>query len=75
MKKSPTGVLVDLDYHSKEYSEEVANWCQDFYTVARGRMCLVYSRYAGCNKNMGEEVSWGDIKSICSFMDALGVFM
>ena len=34
-------------------------------------MCLAHSRYAGCNNNMGVEVSWRLIKSIWSCLATL----
>jgi hypothetical protein len=51
-----------LVYHLREhYGNGTANWCKTFWTEAPGRMCLAHSRYAGCNNNMGIEVSWRDI--------------
>ncbi len=39
------------------YGDDTANWCERFWTGDRGRYCLVHSRYAGCNNNMGVEVT------------------
>ncbi len=38
-------------------------------------MCLVHSLYAGCNNNMGVEVSWREIKKLCDCMASLGQFI
>ena len=46
-----------VDYLRTTYSDAVADWCRDFWTGERGRMCLAHSQYAGCNNNMGVEVS------------------
>jgi hypothetical protein len=54
-----------VDYLRSNYGDKVANWCQDFWTGDRGRMCLCHSRHAGCNNNMGVDVSWRDIKKFC----------
>jgi hypothetical protein len=57
------------------YGDEVAHWCRDFWMASRRRMCLCHGRYAGCNNNMGVEVSWCDIKKLCSCLDSLGQFI
>ncbi len=66
-----------VDHLSKHYGDAIANWCKTFWSEARGRMCLAHSRYAGCNNNMGTEVSWRDIKKLlppnCSLGQFLGV--
>jgi hypothetical protein len=41
-----------VDYLRDNYSDTCAAWFRDFWSSTRGRMCLVYSRYACCNKNM-----------------------
>jgi hypothetical protein len=38
-------------------------------------MCLAHSRYAGCNNNMGVEVSWRDIKMLLPPNCSLGQFL
>ena len=43
-----------------------ADWCQEFWTGGRGRMCLAHARYAGSNNNMGvEEIDQGDLQLSC----------
>jgi hypothetical protein len=54
-----------VDHLRAEYRDEIADWCKTLWINARGRMCLAHSRYAGCNNNMGIEVSWRDIKKLC----------
>jgi hypothetical protein len=54
-----------VDYLRTKHSDDVANWCRDFWTDARGRMCLTHGRYGGCNNNMVVEVSWREIKTLC----------
>jgi hypothetical protein len=53
-----------VDHLREHYGYGIANWCKTFWTEARGRICLAHSRYAGCNNNMGIEVSWRDIKKL-----------
>ncbi len=38
-------------------------------------MCLAHSQYAGCNNNMGMEVSWREIKKLCDRMASLWQFI
>ena len=38
-------------------------------------MCLANSRYAGCNNNMGVEVSWRNIKRVCPGLASLAEFI
>jgi hypothetical protein len=38
-------------------------------------MCLAHSRYAGCNNNMGVEVSWRQIKRVCPSLASLTEFI
>ncbi len=64
-----------VDYLRIHYGDEPADWCERYWTGDRGRYCLVHSRYAGCNNNMGVEVSWRDIKKICNSLSELGVFI
>jgi hypothetical protein len=51
-----------VQYLRARYGDDTANWCERFWTGDSGRYCLVHSRYAGCNNNMGAEVAWRDIK-------------
>ena len=55
--------------------DDTANWCKKYWTGDSGRYCLVHSRYASCNNNMGVEVSWLDIKKACNVLSQLGVFI
>ena len=64
-----------VDYLRTNYGDSVADWCRDFWTAARGRMCLAHSRYGGCNNNMGVEVAWRDIKHLCPASASLGRFL
>jgi hypothetical protein len=54
-----------VQYLRASYGDDTTNWCERFWTGDRGRYCLVHSRYAGCNNNMGVEVTWRDIKKSC----------
>ena len=36
-----------VDYLRDKHGDKVADWCRDFWTGERGRMCLAHSRYAG----------------------------
>lgn len=67
------GLLVD--YLRTKYGNSVADWYQEFWAGERGRMCLAHSMYAGCNNNMGVQVSWRLIKAICSGLAALAQFL
>jgi hypothetical protein len=49
--------LLLVQYLRACYGNDTANWCERFWTGDRGRYCLVHSRYAGCNNNMGVEVT------------------
>jgi hypothetical protein len=62
-------------YLRETYGDGPANWCFNFWTGDRGRMCLAHARYAGCNNNMGVEVSWKNIKEICSYLSSLATFI
>jgi hypothetical protein len=53
-----------VDHLHAEYCDGIANWCKTFWSDARGGMCLAHSWYAGCNNNMGVEVSWNNIKKL-----------
>jgi hypothetical protein len=64
-----------VDHLRKHYGDMIANWCKTFWSEARGRMCLDHSRYAGCNNNMGIEVSWRDIKKLLPPNCSLGQFL
>ncbi len=64
-----------VDHLRKHYGDGIANWCKTLWTEARGRMCLAHSRYAGCNNNMGIEVSWRDIKKLLPPNCSLGQFL
>ena len=55
-----------VDYLRETYGDGPADWCREFWTGDRGRMCLAHACYAGSNNNMGVEVSWLLIKEICS---------
>ncbi len=52
-----------------------ACWCERFWTGDHGRYCLVHSWYAGCNNNMGMEVTWLDIKKSYDSLGTLGAFI
>ena len=62
-------------YRRETYGDGPADWCEEFWTGDRGRMCLAHARYAGSNNNMGVEVSWRLIKEICSFLSSLSQFI
>ena len=64
-----------VDYLRETYNDECADWCRDFWTGKRGRLCLAHARYAGSNNNMGVEVSWRDIKKLCSAGCTLAYFL
>ena len=64
-----------MDYLRKKYGDKCADWCHDYWTGKRGRYCLAHMRYAGCNNNMGVEVSWRDIKKLCSAGCTLAYFL
>jgi hypothetical protein len=64
-----------VDYLSAKPGDTVANWCCDFWTGECGRMCLVHSRYASCNNNIGVEVSWRLIKQVCPGLACLAEFI
>ena len=64
-----------VQYLRARYGDDTANWCETFWTGDRGRYCLVHSRYAGCNNNMGVEVTWRDIKRTCNIGMRLGAFV
>ncbi len=52
-----------VEYLRARYCYDTANWCERFWTGNSGQYCIVHSRYAGCNNNMGVEVTWCDIKN------------
>jgi hypothetical protein len=60
-----------------QYSDATSNWCErlGYWTGDRGRYCLVHSSYAGCNNNMGMQVSWQDIKKACNTLSRLGILI
>ena len=62
-------------YLRDTYGDGPADWCQEFWTGDRGRMCLAHARYSGSNNNMGVEVSWRLIKEICSYLVGLATFI
>ena len=62
-------------YLRAQYGDGPADWCEKYWTGDRGRYCLVHSRYAGCNNNMGVEVVWREIKKICDVLAKLGAFI
>ena len=64
-----------VDYLRETYGDGPADWCRDFWTGDRGRMCLAHACYAGSNNNMGVEVSWRLIKKICSELACLSAFI
>ena len=64
-----------IDYLRETYGDAPADWCREFWTGDRGRMCLSHARYAGSNNNMGVEVSWKLIKEICSYLASLATFI
>ncbi len=64
-----------VDHLREQYGDGIANLCKTFWTEARGQMCLAHSRYAGCNNNMGIEVSWPDIKKLLPPNCSLGQFL
>jgi hypothetical protein len=64
-----------VQYLRARYGDDTANWCERFWTGDRGRYCLVHSLYAGCNNNMGAEVTWRDIKKSCDSLGTLGAFI
>jgi hypothetical protein len=59
-----------VDHLHEHFGDGIPNWCRTFLPEARGRICLAYSQYAGCN-NMGIEVSWHDIKNLSSYPKTL----
>ena len=61
-------------YLRETYGDGPADWCEEFWTGDRGRMCLAHARYSGSNNNMGVEVSWKLIKEICSYLVGLSTF-
>ena len=67
------GLLVD--YLREKYGDDCADWFRDYWTGKRGRLCLAHARYAGSNNNMGVEVSWRDIKKLCSAGCTLAYFL
>jgi hypothetical protein len=64
-----------VDYLRRHYGDAPTNGCERYWTGDRGRYCLVHSRHAGCNNNMGVEESWWDIKKICNALSPLGRFI
>ena len=62
-------------YLRETYGDGPADWCEEFWTGDRGRMCLAHARYSGSNNNMGVEVSWKLIKEICSYLVGLSTFI
>jgi hypothetical protein len=64
-----------VDHLRAENGNEIADCCKSFSSDARGRMCLAHSRYAGCNNNMGIEVSWRDIKKLLTVNCILSQFL
>ncbi len=63
------------EYLRAHYGNDTANWCERFWTGDRGQYCLVHSRFAGCNSNMGVEVTWLDIKKSCYPLGTLRAFI
>jgi hypothetical protein len=47
-----------VEYLHVHHGNDTANWCERYWTGDSGRYCLVHSRFADCNNNMGVEVSW-----------------
>ena len=64
-----------VDYLRAHHGNGPADWYERYWSGARGRYCLVHSRYAGCNNNMGVEVGWREIKKICDALAKLGAFI
>jgi hypothetical protein len=66
-----------VDHLHELYGNGVAilKWCKTYWTEARGRISLAHSRCAGCNNNMGIEVSWRDIKNLIPPSCSLGQFL
>jgi hypothetical protein len=64
-----------VEYLKARNGDDTANWCERFWTGNHGRYCLVHSRYAGCNNNMGVEVTWRDNKKSCVSLGTLGAFI
>ena len=64
-----------VDYLRENYGDACADWCRDFWTGKRGRLCLAHARYAGSNNNMCVEVSWRSIKKLCSAGCTLAYFL
>jgi hypothetical protein len=64
-----------VDYLHDRHGDKIADWCRDFWTGKRGRICLAHSLYAGCNNNMGVEVSWRQIKRVCPGLASLAEFI
>ena len=60
-----------VDYIRTKYGDGPADWCRDYWTGNRGRMCLAHSRSAVSKTNMGVNVSWRLIKEICSELACL----
>jgi hypothetical protein len=63
------------DYLRKKHGDSCADWFRDYWTGKRGRYCIAHMRYAGCNNNMGVEVTWRDIKKLCSAGCTLAYFL
>jgi hypothetical protein len=68
-------MLVEYLRVHRDHCDDIANWCEKYWTGCRGRYCFVHSRYAGCNNIMSVEVSWRDIKKVCNTLSPLGVFI
>ncbi len=64
-----------VDHLRAHYSDDTANWCERFWRGDHGRYCLVHSQYAGCNNNMGVELTWRDIRKSCDSLGTLGAFI
>ena len=64
-----------VEYLRAHHGNGPADWYERYWSGARGRYCLVHSRYAGCNNNMGVEVGWREIKKICDALAKLGAFI
>ena len=63
------------DYLREKHGDPCADWFRDYWTGKRGRYCIAHMRYAGCNNNMGVEVTWRDIKKLCSAGCTLAYFL
>ena len=68
-----------VDYLSTNYGpiygDAVADWCREYWTGVRGRMCLAHSEYGGSNNTMGVEGDWREVKKIGSPSSNLGTFL